>query len=218
MNLAGRPVLVVTADTSLGEAVAEQLSAIPGVTPVISSGSGEALDHLGTDQFGAVIADDDLADDRADSLRQTLARMEGTISVIRIGSGVSDEAITKPFRLGTLMARVKELIDRPAHALMAQVEVGPFTFHPETRALEHRPSGTSNRLTEKESLILIELLLAGDVPVDRHTLLERVWGHDTRIRTHTLETHIWRLRRKLGEDRSRARILLNVPGGYRLKT
>lgn len=210
-------VLVVTADVPLGEAVAEQLDVNPGTTPVICSGSGEALDRLRTDRFGAVIADDDLADDCADFLRQALARMEGTISVIRIGSGISDSAITKPFRLGTLMARVKELIEPPAHALMAPVEVGPFTFHPETRALEHRPSGASNRLTEKESLILIELLLAGEAPVDRSTLLERVWGHDTRIRTHTLETHIWRLRRKLGEDRSQARILLNVPGGYRLK-
>lgn len=218
MNLAGRPILVVTADAPLGEAVAEQLDVIPGMTPVVCSGSKDALDRLGTDRFGAVIADDDLADDRADSLRRTLARMEGTIAVIRIGSGISDNAITKPFRLGTLMARVKESIDRPAHALMAPVEVGPFTFHPETRALEHRPSGTSNRLTEKESLILIELLLADEAPVDRNTLLERVWGHDTRIRTHTLETHIWRLRRKLGEDRSRARILLNEPGGYRLRT
>ncbi|MDE0238937.1 MAG: winged helix-turn-helix domain-containing protein [bacterium] len=218
MNLAGRPILVVTADAPLGDAVAEQLNVIPGMTPIICSGSRDALDHLRTDRFAAVIADDDLADACAASLWQTLARMEGTVSVIRIGSGTSDDAITKPFRLGTLMARVKELIDRPAHALMAPVEVGPFTFHPETRALVHRPGGTSNRLTEKESLILIELLLAGEVPVDRNTLLERVWGHDTRIRTHTLETHIWRLRRKLGEDRSRARILLNVPGGYRLKT
>lgn len=218
MNLAGRPILVVTADAPLGEAVAEQLDVIPGTTPVMCSGSKDALDHLGTGRFEAVIADDDLADDWADSLRQSLARMEGTISVIRIGSGISDNAITKPFRLGTLMARVKELIEHPARALLAPVEVGPFAFHPETRALEHRPSGTSNRLTEKESLILVELLLAGEAPVDRNTLLERVWGHDTRIRTHTLETHIWRLRRKLGEDRSRARILLNVPGGYRLKT
>ncbi len=218
MNLAGRAVLVVTADTPLGEAIAEQLDVNPGTTPIICSGSREALDHLGTDRFGAVIADDDLADDCVDSLRQTLSRMEGTISVIRIGSGLSDDAITKPFRLGTLMARVKELIDRPAYAVMAPVEVGPFTFHPASRALEHRPSGTSNRLTEKESLILVELLLAGEAPVDRNTLLERVWGHDTRIRTHTLETHIWRLRRKLGEDRSEARILLNVPGGYRLNT
>ncbi len=218
MSLAGRPILVVTADAPLGEAVAEQLNVIPGMTPVVCSGSKDALDHLATDRFAAVIADDDLADDRADTLRQTLARMEGTILVVRIGSGISNNAITKPFRLGTLMARVRELIEHPALALPAPVEVGPFTFHPESRALEHRASGTSNRLTEKESLILIELLLAGDVPVGRNALLERVWGHDTRIRTHTLETHIWRLRRKLGEDRSRARILLNVPGGYRLKT
>ncbi len=218
MNLAGRPILVVTADVPLGEAVAEQLDVIPGMTPVICSGSRDALDHLGTGRFATVIADDDLTDDRTDSLRQALARMEGTISIIRIGSGISDNAITKPFRLGTLMARVKQLIEHPAHSLIAPVEVGPFTFHPETRALEHRPSRTSNRLTEKESLILIELLLAGEAPVDRNTLLERVWGHDTRIRTHTLETHIWRLRRKLGEDRARARILLNVPGGYLLKT
>ncbi len=218
MNLAGSAILVVTADVPLGDAIAEQLDANPGTTPVICSGSRQALDHLGADRFAAVIADDDMADDCAESLRQTLTRLAGNVSVIRIGSGLSDGGIMKPFRLGALMARVKNLIDRPAHALMAPVELGPFTFHPETRALEHRSRGTSNRLTEKESLILIELLLAGNAPVDRNALLERVWGHDTRIRTHTLETHVWRLRRKLEEDRSEARILLNVPGGYRLKT
>lgn len=217
MNVAGRAVLVVTADAALGEAISEQLEVNPGTTPVVCSGSTDALERLGTDRFAVVVADDDLADDCAESLRQTLARMHATLPVIRIGSGVPDDGITKPFRLGTLMAAVKELIEHPAQALLAPVEVGPFTFHPDTRLLEHRSSGTSDRLTEKESLILVELLLAGSAPVDRNTLLGRVWGHDTRIKTHTLETHIWRLRRKLGEDRSRARILLNVPGGYRLK-
>ena len=190
----------------------------PGTTPVVCSGSRDALDHLGTDQFAVVIADDDLADDCAESLRKTLTRMHATLPLVRIGTGIPDGGITKPFRLGTLMAAVKELTEHPAQTLPAPVEVGPFTFHPDTRLLEHRSSGTSNRLTEKESLILVELLLAGAAPVDRNTLLGRVWGHDTRIKTHTLETHIWRLRRKLGENRSRARILLNVPGGYRLKT
>lgn len=218
MNVAGRAVLVVTADVALGEAIAEQLEVNPGTTPVVCSGSRDALEHLGADRFAVAIADDDLADDCAESLRQALASMHATLPVIRIGSGTPDDGVTKPFRLGTLMAAVNELIEHPAQALPAPVEVGPFTFHPDTRLLEHRPSGTSNRLTEKESLILVELLLAGTAPVDRNTLLERVWGHDTRIKTHTLETHIWRLRRKLGENRSRARILLNVPGGYRLKT
>ncbi len=218
MNVAGKAILVVTADAALGEAIAEQLDVNPGTTSVVCLGSTDALERLRADRFAVVVADDDLADDCAESLRQTLTGMHATLPVIRIGSGIPDEGITKPFRLGTLMAAVKELVEHPAQALLAPVEVGPFTFHPDTRLLEHRPSGTSNRLTEKEALILIELLLAGSAPVDRNTLLGRVWGHDTRIKTHTLETHIWRLRRKLGENRSRARILLNVPGGYRLKT
>ncbi len=212
MNLADRKVLVVTPDAALGEAIAEQLDVNPGTTPVISSDSREALNHLRTERFAVVIADDDMMGVCADFL------MNAEPSLIRIGSGSSGDTITKPLRLGTLMARVTELIEHPAHVLMAPAEIGPFTFHPETRTLKHRPSGTSSRLTEKESGILVELLAAGDVPVDRNTLLARVWGHDTRIRTHTLETHIWRLRRKLGEHRFRARILLSVPGGYRLNT
>ncbi len=218
MNVAGKAILVVTADAALGEAIAEQLGVNHGTTPVVCSGSRDALEHLGTDPFAVVIADDDLADDCAELLRQTLARMHATLPLIRIGSGIPGDGICKPFRLGTLIAQVRKLLERPVQALPAPMKVGPFTFHPDTRLLEHRSSGTSNRLTEKESLILVELLLAGERPVDRSTLLGRVWGHDTRIRTHTLETHIWRLRRKLGEDRSRARILLNVPGGYRLRT
>ena len=218
MNPADRKVLLVTGDVALGEAIAEQLDVNPGTTPIVSSASREALDQLQTERFAIVIADDDMMDACADSLGRVLARMTTDTSVIRLGSESSGDAIIKPLRLGTLMARVTEMVAHPAHVLMTPAKVGPFTFHPETRALMHRPSGTSSRLTEKESHILLELLAAGDAPVHRNTLLARIWGHDTRIRTHTLETHIWRLRRKLREDRFCARILQSVQGGYRLKT
>ena len=72
------------------------------------------------------------------------------------------------------------------------------------------------RLTEKETAILKYLYRAGNKPVSRDTLLGEVWGYNSGVTTHTLETHIYRLRQKIEEDPSHAQILLTEQGGYRL--
>ena len=72
------------------------------------------------------------------------------------------------------------------------------------------------RLTEKETAILKHLYRAGDKVVSRDTLLGEVWGYNAGVTTHTLETHVYRLRQKIEADPSNARILLTEPGGYKL--
>jgi DNA-binding response OmpR family regulator len=72
------------------------------------------------------------------------------------------------------------------------------------------------RLTEKETAILKFLYRAGDKPVAREVLLDEVWGYNAAVATHTLETHIYRLRQKIERDPSNATILVTEPGGYRL--
>lgn len=118
-------------------------------------------------------------------------------------------ALTKPVRVGPLLTRVAEMLARPRAA-----RIGPWRFQPQARLLE-KESGLAVHLTDKESAILDHLLHAGGV-VDRDTLLAQVWGYSAAISTHTLETHIYRLRRKIEADPANAVLLVTEAGGYRL--
>jgi DNA-binding response OmpR family regulator len=72
------------------------------------------------------------------------------------------------------------------------------------------------RLTDKECSILKYLYRAGGKAVPRQVLLNEVWGYNGAVSTHTLETHIYRLRQKLEADPSHPRLLLTENGGYKL--
>jgi DNA-binding response OmpR family regulator len=72
------------------------------------------------------------------------------------------------------------------------------------------------RLTEKETAIIKFLYRAGDKTVGREVLLQEVWGYNAGVTTHTLETHIYRLRQKIERDPSHAEILITESGGYKL--
>jgi DNA-binding response OmpR family regulator len=72
------------------------------------------------------------------------------------------------------------------------------------------------RLTGKETAILKYLYRAGPRVIGRDTLLGEVWGYNAEVTSHTLETHVYRLRQKIERDPTRAEILVSEPGGYRL--
>ena len=72
------------------------------------------------------------------------------------------------------------------------------------------------RLTEKETAILKYLCRTGNKVVARDVLLSEVWGYNAGVTTHTLETHVYRLRQKIEADPSNAILLVTEPGGYRL--
>ncbi|WPB85893.1 response regulator transcription factor [Sediminicoccus rosea] len=127
------------------------------------------------------------------------------------------ERIAKPVRTPELLARL--------HAVLAVFEASPeaaiplagYAFHPASKLLEGK-GGARIRLTEKEAAILLYLHRAGGRPVPRAELLGEVWGYSSAVTTHTLETHVYRLRRKIEPDPQQARLLLTDEGGYRLGT
>ena len=221
MSIAKRRILVVTADSALGQAITEQLELIEGTEPVPCGSASVALQSLGSGPVNAVITDFELPDASGSELCSRLRRQGIAAPLIMLvppdAAAAGIDHVVKPFRLGTLMTRLNALIEKEGRRGAGPVAIGPLNFHPESRTLVHRHDGRRQRLTEKEAQILNELLRAGGSTVDRGTLLDRVWGYDKRIETHTLETHIWRLRRKIEQDSSNARILLKAPGGYRLQ-
>ena len=221
MSIVKRRILVVTADSALSHAITEQLELIEGTEPVPCSSASVALQSLGSGPVNAVITDFELPDASGSELRSRLRRQGIEAPFIMLIAPDADAAgadhIVKPFRLGTLVTRMNALIEKEERRGAGPVAIGPLDFHPESRTLVHRQDGKRQRLTEKEAHILSELLRAGGSTVERGTLLDRVWGYNKRIETHTLETHIWRLRRKIEQNSSNARILLKAPGGYRLR-
>jgi len=123
------------------------------------------------------------------------------------------ESLARPFRISTLLARLHALNTHHAPADDAAVRIGPYTFHPSAKLLQ--ADGRKVRLTEKETNIL-KFLHASSGTVPRDILLHEVWGYSPAVATHTLETHIYRLRKKIEQDPANAQILLTEGGGYRL--
>jgi DNA-binding response OmpR family regulator len=123
--------------------------------------------------------------------------------------------VTKPFKFSVLLARVRAHLRSFEQSEDATFQVGPYDFRPSMKLLV-TAEGRKVRLTEKETNILKYLYRAGDKVVARDVLLHEVWGYNAGVTTHTLETHIYRLRQKIEPDPSNAKILVTEPGGYRL--
>jgi DNA-binding response OmpR family regulator len=136
-------------------------------------------------------------------------------AILGLDSGANDY-VTKPFRLNVLMARLRAQLRQHEQSETAVFAIGPYSFRPAAKLLLDEATGKKIRLTEKETAILKYLYRAGDRVVGRDVLLGEVWGYNAGVTTHTLETHVYRLRQKIERDPSEAEILVTEPGGYRL--
>ena len=135
-------------------------------------------------------------------------------TILGLDSGANDY-VTKPFRFGVLLARIRAHLRQHEHSEDAVFKVGPYTFKPAAKMLVGGDS-KKVRLTEKETAIIKFLLRSGEQIVSREVLLHDVWGYNAGVTTHTLETHVYRLRQKIERDPSHAEILVTEGGGYKL--
>jgi DNA-binding response OmpR family regulator len=124
--------------------------------------------------------------------------------------------MVKPFRLAELTARLRAQIRAHETSEDAVLVIGPYHFRPGSRSLHDPLENRRIRLTDKEAAVLKYLYRSGGKPVGRQTLLREVWGYAKGASTHTVETHIYRLRRKIEPEATSVRILVNEDGGYRL--
>ena len=134
--------------------------------------------------------------------------------ILGLDSGANDY-ITKPFKFAVLLARIRAQLRQHEQSEDAVFAIGPYTFKPASKLLLDEKGGKV-RLTEKETSILKYLYRAGEKVVTRDVLLAEVWGYNTGVTTHTLETHIYRLRQKIEKDPSHAELLVTETGGYKL--
>ncbi len=135
-------------------------------------------------------------------------------TILGLDSGANDY-VTKPFRFAVLLARIRAHLRQHEHSEDAVFKVGPYTFKPSAKMLV-REDNRKVRLTEKETAIIKFLLRSGEQIVSRDVLLQDVWGYNAGVTTHTLETHVYRLRQKIERDPSHAEILVTEGGGYKL--
>ncbi|WEX09846.1 response regulator transcription factor [Chelativorans sp. AA-79] len=135
-------------------------------------------------------------------------------TILGLEAGANDY-VTKPFRFAVLLARIRAQMRQHEQSEDASFTVGPYTFKPSQKLLIDQ-RGSKIRLTEKEAAIIRYLYRAEQKVVTRDVLLEEVWGYNSGVTTHTLETHVYRLRQKIERDPSKAEILVTESGGYKL--
>ena len=128
----------------------------------------------------------------------------------------ANDYVTKPMRMGELLARVKSQLWQHKASDTARFSIGGLSFIPANKLLRSADETRKVILTEKEATILKYLYRAHPNCVPKEELLAEVWGYNSGVTTHTLETHIYRLRQKIEQDPSNAEILVTEAGGYRL--
>jgi DNA-binding response OmpR family regulator len=223
-----KKILLCEKDPLLAGAFAEQLGREEGWEIFPVSTEDEARNLIREIQIDLCLVGEDLPDRGALRLQHLLGQIHENIPVIvlrlplsEIGDGADAEAkgheyIFKPIRIRFLITKIRELLLEAFDTGERKVELGPFYLFAESLTLVDRDTRRVLRMTEKEMDILTYLLKAGDRVVSRDLLLREVWGYNSGVTTHTVETHVYRLRQKLEADPSRAQILITGPGGYRL--
>ena len=135
-------------------------------------------------------------------------------TILGLESGANDY-VAKPFRFAVLLARIRAQLRQHDQSEDAVFGIGRYSFRPSAKVLTD-DRGAKIRLTEKETAILKYLYRAGEKVITRDVLLHEVWGYNSGVTTHTLETHIYRLRQKIERDPAKSEMLVTEAGGYKL--
>ena len=222
-----RKILLVDDDDDLREALSEQLIMTEDFD-VFEAGNGhDALVKTKAGLYDLVILDVGLPDTDGRELCKVMRKQgvkcpilmltghdSDSDTILGLDAGANDY-VTKPFKFPVLLARIRAQLRTHEQSEDAVFQLGPYTFKPAQKMLITEQD-KKVRLTEKETNILKYLYRATDGVVARDVLLHEVWGYNAGVTTHTLETHIYRLRQKIEPDPANARLLVTESGGYRL--
>jgi DNA-binding response OmpR family regulator len=222
-----RKILIADDDDDLRAALAEQLALYDEFEPVQADNAQGAIARSQAELPDLVLMDVGLPDMdgrvavkqlREGGFKSPIILLTGHDSeadtVMGLESGANDY-VTKPFRFAVLLARMRAHLRQHETSDEAVFRIGPYTFQPGAKQLV-TDAGQKLRLTEKETAILRYLYRAGQTVVSRDVLLKEVWGYNANVTTHTLETHIYRLRQKIETDPTKALLLVTEAGGYKL--
>ena len=222
-----KKILLVDDDEDLREALSEQLIMTEDFDTYEAGTGAEGIEKAREQPYDLVILDVGLPDTDGRELCKLMRRQGVKCPIMMLTGNDSDadtilgldaganDYVTKPFKFPVLLARIRAQLRQHEQSEDAIFQLGPYTFKPAAKLLLTEDD-RKVRLTEKETGILKFLYRAQDGVVARDTLLHEVWGYNAGVTTHTLETHIYRLRQKIEPDPSNARLLVTESGGYRL--
>ena len=222
-----KKILLVDDDEDLREALSEQLVMTEDFDVFEAENGSGAMERAKEALYELIILDVGLPDTDGRELCR-LMRKQGVKAPILMLTGPDSDAdtilgldagandyVTKPFKFPVLLARIRAQLRQHEQSEDAVFALGPYTFKPSMKLLVTEDE-RKIRLTEKETNILKFLYRSNESVVQRDVLLHEVWGYNAGVTTHTLETHIYRLRQKIEPDPSNARILVTESGGYKL--
>ncbi|MDD3028770.1 MAG: winged helix-turn-helix domain-containing protein [Alphaproteobacteria bacterium] len=208
---------LLIADESLREAVVEQMKRAALEDPVCVATAQTFLSRRDADELNIVVVDEAKSEAETEAALAALAQDEAQPIVLFLGRNENRDGVVetfvKPFRLGHLMARLEYYVENAPHVRASPVVFGPYRLDPQQRWVCRKGLEEPIRLTEKETALLL-FLAQRATPAPRRDILEAVWGYGDKVDTHTLETHIYQLRRKL--DRDGESWILSDAGSYRL--
>ncbi|MCB1481794.1 MAG: response regulator transcription factor [Rhodobiaceae bacterium] len=222
-----RNILIVDDDDTLRDTLVEQLELHEEFEITTGATAAACINHAKSERVDLLILDVGLPDmDGREACRilrkggfaAPIIMLTGhdtdSDTILGLDAGANDY-VTKPFRFAVLLARIRAQLRQHEQSEDAVFAIGPYTFRPSQKLLL-KEDGSKIRLTEKETAILKYLYRTGEKAVTRDVLLHEVWGYNANVTTHTLETHIYRLRQKIEVDPSSARLLVTEGGGYKL--
>jgi len=222
-----RSILVVDDDVDLAQSLAEQLTLHEEFATTMAHSAAQAFAVVKGGHIDLVLLDVGLPDmDGREACRimrknnfknpiiMLTAQDSDSDTILGLESGANDY-VSKPFKFAVLLARIRAQLRQNEHSEEAVFNIGSYTFRPSAKLMVDK-KGTKVRLTEKETSILKYLYRAGEKVISREVLLHEVWGYNAGVTTHTLETHIYRLRQKIERDPARAELLVTETGGYKL--
>ncbi|HBH89328.1 response regulator transcription factor [Ponticaulis sp.] len=225
---ATKTILLVDDDEDLRGALKEQFELYDTFSIIEAANAADGISAAKTGRVDLILLDVELPDMdgrdacklmRRDGIRAPVIMLTGQTTdadtILGLDSGANDY-VNKPFKFSVLLARVRAHLRSFEQSEDAIFQVGPYEFRPSTKLLTDS-EGRKVRLTEKETNILKYLYRSSGKPVGREELLSEVWGYNSNVTTHTLETHIYRLRQKIEPDPANSRLLLTETGGYRLQ-
>ena len=227
-SLAQTRILVVDDDDYLRSVLLDQLSR-EGIGKLEQADrAGRVADLVETFEPDLILLDVQMPDGsgfevcaslRANGFRRPIVMLTAQTDEEDVIEGLESGAndyIRKPLRIGELMARIRTQLRQFTASDDMRFTVENLDFVPANKIVTQRETGKTIILTEKETLILKNLVRARPEDVSKEILLSEVWGlQPDRVSTHTLQTHIHRLRQKL-QRLDTDHIIATTPTGYRL--